>query len=151
MLLRIGEEQERSSRASSDGSRWVEEAMNSNSYAPPARPDPSLDARDDRDLEPFSQPIALPVDDILVRVMSSATLTSKGQITLPKAIRDRLALKQGDRLQVTVGPHGMLTLKREEPPPLENAYGMLQRLAKSSPASIREMRAAVQQRAKRKH
>ena len=30
--------------------------------------------------------------------MSATTLTSKGQITLPKSIRDRLALKVGDGL-----------------------------------------------------
>lgn len=83
--------------------------------------------------------------------MSTTTLTSKGQITLPKAIRDRLALKQGDRFQVAVGPDGLLTLERDQAPPIENAYGSLQRLAKRNPASITEMRAAVRRRAKRKH
>jgi AbrB family looped-hinge helix DNA binding protein len=34
--------------------------------------------------------------------MSTTTLTSKGQITLPKDIRDRLALKQGDRFLVSI-------------------------------------------------
>jgi AbrB family looped-hinge helix DNA binding protein len=36
----------------------------------------------------------------------STVLTSKGQVTLPKAIRDRLALKQGERLQVAVESDG---------------------------------------------
>ena len=83
--------------------------------------------------------------------MSTTTLTSKGQITLPKAIRDRLALKQGDRFQVAVGRDGSLTLERGQPPPIEGAYGMLQRLARRKSASITEMSAAVRQRAKRKH
>lgn len=30
--------------------------------------------------------------------MSTATLTSKGQITLPKDVRDDLGLKEGDRI-----------------------------------------------------
>lgn len=30
--------------------------------------------------------------------MSSATLTSKGQLTLPKEIRDELGLKEGDKV-----------------------------------------------------
>lgn len=83
--------------------------------------------------------------------MSGTTLTSKGQITLPKAIRDRLALKQGDRFQVAVGRDGSLTLEREQPAPIEGAFGMLQRLARRKPVSISEMRAAVRQVAKRKH
>jgi len=37
-----------------------------------------------------------------------ATLTSKGQITLPKAIRDRLGMEAGDRLDFRVGNDGEL-------------------------------------------
>jgi AbrB family looped-hinge helix DNA binding protein len=79
---------------------------------------------------------------------SSTTLTSKGQITLPKDIRDRLALKQGDRFEVAVGLDGSITLKREQSPSLDRGFGMLQRLAGRRPVSIAEMRAAV--RAKKK-
>lgn len=84
--------------------------------------------------------------------MSITTLTSKGQITLPKAIRDRLALKQGDRFQVGIGRGGSLTLKRDQPAPIDGAYGLLRRLARRrKPASTSEMRAAVRQRATREH
>jgi len=83
--------------------------------------------------------------------LSSTTLTSKGQITLPKDIRDRLALKQGDRFEVAIGLDGSLTLERKQPPPLERGFGMLHRLAKRKTASIAEMRAAVRQRAKKNH
>ncbi|HEX3069371.1 MAG TPA: AbrB/MazE/SpoVT family DNA-binding domain-containing protein [Thermoanaerobaculia bacterium] len=83
--------------------------------------------------------------------MSTTTLTSKGQITLPKDIRDRLALKKGDRFLVAIGRNGLLTLERDERAPIENAFGMLQHLAKRKPATIPEMRAAVRRRAKRKY
>lgn len=83
--------------------------------------------------------------------MSSTTLTSKGQITLPKDIRDRLALKQGDRFEVAIGLDGLLTLQREQAPALDRGFGMLHQLARRRPASIAEMRAAVRQRAKKKH
>jgi AbrB family looped-hinge helix DNA binding protein len=83
--------------------------------------------------------------------MSITTLTSKGQITLPKEIRDRLALKQGDRFQVAIGGDGLLTLERDEAPPIERAFGMLRRFAKRKPVTITEMNAAVRRRAKKKH
>lgn len=82
--------------------------------------------------------------------MGTTTLTSKGQITLPKAVRDRLALKEGDRLRVAVRKDGRMTLERDERPPIDAIYGLLRRLAGRRPASILEMRAAVRRRAKRK-
>jgi antitoxin PrlF len=83
--------------------------------------------------------------------LGTTTLTSKGQITLPKDIRDRLALKQGDRFQVAIGGGGLLTLELDQAPPIENAYGMLRRLAKRKPVTLTDMRDAVRRRAKKKH
>jgi AbrB family looped-hinge helix DNA binding protein len=34
--------------------------------------------------------------------MIKATIRSKGQLTLPKLVRDRLGLREGDRVEVTV-------------------------------------------------
>lgn len=42
--------------------------------------------------------------------MAGATLTSKGQITLPKEIRDHLRLRGGDRLEFVVRGHGVVEL-----------------------------------------
>ena len=39
-----------------------------------------------------------------------ATLTSKGQLTLPKPIRDRLRLHQGDRLEFFMGQDGQIVM-----------------------------------------
>lgn len=83
--------------------------------------------------------------------MGSTTLTSKGQVTLPKEIRDRLALRQGDRLRVAVDADGRVTLDREREPQVEDLYGLLRRLAGPRPATVAEMRAAVRWRAKQKH
>jgi antitoxin PrlF len=40
--------------------------------------------------------------------MNQSTVTSKGQITIPKAIRDRLRLRQGDVLEFCEDEHGRI-------------------------------------------
>ncbi len=42
--------------------------------------------------------------------MATAKLTSKGQLTLPKNIRDHLALKTGDRVEFLIGPDESVTV-----------------------------------------
>ncbi len=42
--------------------------------------------------------------------MSTATLTSKGQITIPKPIRDALGVEAGDRLEFLLRPDGVVEL-----------------------------------------
>jgi len=45
--------------------------------------------------------------------MPTATLTSKGQITIPKAIRDHLGVEPGDRLNFSIGSEGGVTVEPE--------------------------------------
>jgi antitoxin PrlF len=45
--------------------------------------------------------------------MPSATLTSKGQITIPKEIRDHLGVEPGDRVNFTIGSSGDVTVESE--------------------------------------
>ncbi|MGH8229740.1 MAG: AbrB/MazE/SpoVT family DNA-binding domain-containing protein [Steroidobacteraceae bacterium] len=42
---------------------------------------------------------------------AESTLTSKGQTTIPKDIRDRLHIKAGDRMTFTVMPDGAVLLR----------------------------------------
>lgn len=42
---------------------------------------------------------------------NDATLTSKGQTTIPKAIRDRLAMKAGDRMTFTLMPDATVVMR----------------------------------------
>jgi antitoxin PrlF len=42
---------------------------------------------------------------------NEATLTSKGQTTIPKEIRDRLAMKAGDRMTFTLMPDATVLMR----------------------------------------
>lgn len=69
--------------------------------------------------------------------MPSATVTSKGQVTIPKEVRDHLGLQSGDRLSFTVQDDGTVVVK-----PLTRDVrelgGLLHRPPKR-PVSIRQM------------
>ena len=45
--------------------------------------------------------------------MPSATITSKGQITIPKAVRDELGLREGDRIAFRVLDDGKVVVEPE--------------------------------------
>lgn len=42
---------------------------------------------------------------------TDATLTSKGQTTIPKPIRDSLGMKVGDRMTFTLMPDGVVVMR----------------------------------------
>jgi antitoxin PrlF len=42
--------------------------------------------------------------------MATATLTSKGQTTIPKAVRQHLGLKPGDRMRFLIGDDGRVVV-----------------------------------------
>ena len=42
---------------------------------------------------------------------TSATLTSKGQTTIPKSIREALGMKVGDRMTFTLLPEGVVLMR----------------------------------------
>ena len=78
--------------------------------------------------------------------MSRATLTSKGQITLPKALRERLRLEKGDRIDFKVDDRGRLIgipMRRRQ---RGISAGALRHLAKKRPVSLEEMDEAIRQR-----
>lgn len=58
--------------------------------------------------------------------MSTATITSKGQVTIPKSIRKRLDLQSGDTLRFEVDSEGSLSVtpvKRKT----DDTFGILYR------------------------
>ncbi len=55
--------------------------------------------------------------------MATATITSKGQVTIPKKIRDKLGLKPGDKVDFEV-EKGDLKVSRKKYS-IEETFGML--------------------------
>lgn len=79
--------------------------------------------------------------------MAAATLTSKGQITIPVAVREKLGLATGDRVEfIEVGP-GEFALKAATED-VRLLKGMIQR--PSTPVSIGAMNAAIRRRGSRR-
>lgn len=58
--------------------------------------------------------------------MPESTITSKGQVTIPKIIRKQLNLKTGDLLNFEVGPDGIITITPERRS-TDYAWGILYR------------------------
>jgi antitoxin PrlF len=77
--------------------------------------------------------------------MPSTTLTSKGQVTIPKAIRERLGLEEGDVLDFVVDEDGGIAVRPRGRP--GGAGGALRDLAPRRPVSVDEMKRAVRRRA----
>lgn len=76
--------------------------------------------------------------------MPSATLTSKGQLTLPKAIRDLLRLGAGDRVDFIVEDDGTVVL-RPATVDVRELKGLLHRKG-LTPLSVEEMNAIIRRR-----
>jgi AbrB family looped-hinge helix DNA binding protein len=73
--------------------------------------------------------------------MPVGTLTSKGQITLPKEVRDRLGLEAGSRIDFVIEPSGRVMLR-----PMSQDFRSLRGIVKSRSkrrVSLREMDEAI--------
>lgn len=61
-------------------------------------------------------------------VSEDATVTSKGQVTIPKRIRDQIGLTPGTELEFVLEADGTIRV-RPKRPPLERLRGVKERLA----------------------
>jgi antitoxin PrlF len=69
-----------------------------------------------------------------------AIVSEKGQITVPKAVRDRMGLRPGDELDV-VEDHGRIVARKvSRSDPIDSVYGILELPPGGTDAFIREIR-----------
>jgi AbrB family looped-hinge helix DNA binding protein len=73
--------------------------------------------------------------------MAIATITSKGQVTIPKDIREELLLNSGDQLDFSITPQGELLVKPMTRS-VSDVVGRLHR-PKQAPVSIEAMNQAI--------
>jgi AbrB family looped-hinge helix DNA binding protein len=77
--------------------------------------------------------------------MPSSTITAKGQTTIPKAVRERLGVEAGDRVDFVIRPDGHVTIEAAV-----QAVGRLKGLLRGKgrrPVSVEDMHAAIRRRA----
>lgn len=73
--------------------------------------------------------------------MVTSRLTSKGQVTIPKPVRDRLGLQPGDEVEFVASPDGVRVRRRAQTDPFERWQGYLKHLEGQDPVElVREMR-----------
>jgi antitoxin PrlF len=71
--------------------------------------------------------------------MALATITSKGQVTIPQEVREKLGLRAGDQLEFEVPPDGTLKVTPVSRK-IDQVYGMLSSKSRSRKAlSIKEI------------
>lgn len=74
--------------------------------------------------------------------MAESTLTSKGQITIPKVVREALSLEVGDKVYFDVKEDGTVVLKARNEP-VESLFGLLKSKARlRRPLTVEEMNPA---------
>lgn len=78
--------------------------------------------------------------------MSSAVVTSKGQITIPKPVRDGLGVESGDRVEFVELEKGVYTVVAATRD-IRSLKGMIPKPAK--PVSVEDMNKAIRRHAVR--
>lgn len=74
--------------------------------------------------------------------MSTATLTSKGQLTVPKRIRDHLRIGAGDRVVFLVNEEGEIVV-RSANSDVRDLRGLLRSPARRRAVTVDDMNAAI--------
>jgi antitoxin PrlF len=80
--------------------------------------------------------------------MAKSTITTKGQTTVPKEVRDHLGLKPGDMIEFVIQPDGAVRVDALSVD-IRSLQGSLRRYVKK-PITVEDMRKAVRDRFRKK-
>jgi AbrB family looped-hinge helix DNA binding protein len=82
--------------------------------------------------------------------MPTATLTSKGQLTVPKTVRERLHLREGDRVDFQTdekAEHAILTPVNRR---VNEVFGLLAKSRAGQPVSVEDMDVGIARAVRRR-
>jgi len=87
------------------------------------------------------------------RLKATTRISTKGQVILPKAIRDRHGWKPGTVLEIEDGPNGVTVrpVRTVEPSRPDEVFGMLKPLYSGPPKTIEEMDAGITEEVLARH
>ena len=77
--------------------------------------------------------------------MITGTISSKGQITIPKKIREFLKLETFDKIVFIPLEEGKVMITNKQAP-ASNLFGMLKHRKPKQPVSVEEMEAAIRKK-----
>jgi AbrB family looped-hinge helix DNA binding protein len=77
-----------------------------------------------------------------------STLTSKGQITIPKGLRESMSIDTGDKVEFIINEQNEIVIKPITKKAIE-VFGQLSKYKKNSPVSIEEMNEAINKQFKK--
>jgi AbrB family looped-hinge helix DNA binding protein len=75
--------------------------------------------------------------------MATATVTSKGQVTIPQRVRRHLHLEEGDKLEFTIEDDGTVRLRTIKGS-VKDLFGLLKRPGQR-PVTVEEMDESVEE------
>lgn len=69
--------------------------------------------------------------------MEATSVTSKGQVTIPKELRQRLGIRQGTRIEFSqVGDHVVMRVRSSPATQVVSGFGMLKSRRAAVPADL---------------
>ncbi|SCN46483.1 transcriptional regulator, AbrB family [methanotrophic endosymbiont of Bathymodiolus azoricus (Menez Gwen)] len=74
--------------------------------------------------------------------MSLSTVTTKGQVTIPKDIRESMAIDAGDKIEFIINAQNDVVIKPITKKAID-IFGQLSQYKKDKPLSIEEMNEAI--------
>jgi len=78
-----------------------------------------------------------------------ATVTTKGQLTIPKSVRDRMKIEPGDKLDVVALDDDSFVFRRVRRTTLEDLAGIVK--YDGPPLSVEDMDSAIEEAVAEKH